>query len=638
MFRSHYTPHKHMLLMYRPHYTALFVLLGLAVCSMSLVMWQHVRAATYLTRVSDLISMSAPATTTNQTITFTLAQAIPANGAIELYFNEGGFTIPSALNYTDVDVGFSASAGGPYTQRPLSFIQTAGTDDVTVTSGSAGMLRIDLNTSVGIPAGDEVQVKIGTNASYGAIGDQQMSTTNATGTYPVTIYTYDASDNELDYGRTVIVVIQQVAVGPVDTTDTTPPSVVYAEPTGILQVGTRGVELLVVTDEISECKYATSSMSYDSMPYGLYGTTTGLTFYHFAQETGLTDDTHYDYYVRCIDYRLNEMDPDYLLSFDIGVAPGSASSTSTTTGTGTGTGTGSTTASSTCTGTDCNGTGTGSGGGPSGSGSGNGPKGGDSSGSGGGGGTSGTGTQLPQADVRIDGWAYPGATVAFLRDGIVVATNGAGSDGAFSNFTEGLDRGSYTFSTYAVDSTGVRSATFSTTLWLRSDTLNVLANVMLPPTIRVTEDSVQPGTSLAVSGYTTPNASVTTWLRPYLAAVSASDSISTTTATSNGAWSLRVPTDGLTQGTYELVAQAVMPDGTVESDKSARKPIGIGVPLSTSGDCSSTGDLNCDGFVNLVDFSILVFNWNSTGGVADINQDGIVSLPDFSILLYYWTG
>ncbi|MBI3571906.1 hypothetical protein HY091_00005, partial [Candidatus Kaiserbacteria bacterium] len=52
-------------------------------------------------------------------------------------------------------------------------------------------------------------------------------------------------------------------------------------------------------------------------------------------------------------------------------------------------------------------------------------------------------------------------------------------------------------------------------------------------------------------------------------------------------------------------------------------------------------DLNCDGGVNLTDFSILLFFWkatNPTNARADINHDGSVNVVDFSIMLYQWTG
>jgi hypothetical protein len=50
------------------------------------------------------------------------------------------------------------------------------------------------------------------------------------------------------------------------------------------------------------------------------------------------------------------------------------------------------------------------------------------------------------------------------------------------------------------------------------------------------------------------------------------------------------------------------------------------------------GDLNCDGSVNLVDFSILLYYWGATSAKADVNNDGNVNLVDFSIMMFYWQG
>ena len=50
------------------------------------------------------------------------------------------------------------------------------------------------------------------------------------------------------------------------------------------------------------------------------------------------------------------------------------------------------------------------------------------------------------------------------------------------------------------------------------------------------------------------------------------------------------------------------------------------------------GDLNGDGKVNLVDFSILLTHWNTSDSIADLDSSGNVGLPDFSIMLFYWTG
>ena len=49
-------------------------------------------------------------------------------------------------------------------------------------------------------------------------------------------------------------------------------------------------------------------------------------------------------------------------------------------------------------------------------------------------------------------------------------------------------------------------------------------------------------------------------------------------------------------------------------------------------------DLNGDGRVNLIDFSILLHWWGKDNALADLNKDGRVGLKDFSIMMYWWTG
>ncbi len=51
-------------------------------------------------------------------------------------------------------------------------------------------------------------------------------------------------------------------------------------------------------------------------------------------------------------------------------------------------------------------------------------------------------------------------------------------------------------------------------------------------------------------------------------------------------------------------------------------------------------DLNQDGYVNIVDFSILAFWYKKVGPPAyvDLNSDGMVTITDFSIMAFYWTG
>ena len=48
------------------------------------------------------------------------------------------------------------------------------------------------------------------------------------------------------------------------------------------------------------------------------------------------------------------------------------------------------------------------------------------------------------------------------------------------------------------------------------------------------------------------------------------------------------------------------------------------------------GDYNSDGWVDLTDFSIMLFYWNKNNAAHDLSGDGKVNLTDFSILLFHW--
>ncbi|MCU0653284.1 MAG: dockerin type I repeat-containing protein, partial [Candidatus Pacebacteria bacterium] len=67
---------------------------------------------------------------------------------------------------------------------------------------------------------------------------------------------------------------------------------------------------------------------------------------------------------------------------------------------------------------------------------------------------------------------------------------------------------------------------------------------------------------------------------------------------------------------------------------------GGGVTVLT-GNKFATADLNGDGKVNSVDFSILLYYWKSKvalkNPLVDINRDGKVNSVDFSIMLYQWS-
>jgi len=52
-------------------------------------------------------------------------------------------------------------------------------------------------------------------------------------------------------------------------------------------------------------------------------------------------------------------------------------------------------------------------------------------------------------------------------------------------------------------------------------------------------------------------------------------------------------------------------------------------------------DFNVDGYIDFVDFSILLYYFDKRGPVLvryDLNEDQLVDLVDISIFMYYWNG
>lgn len=56
------------------------------------------------------------------------------------------------------------------------------------------------------------------------------------------------------------------------------------------------------------------------------------------------------------------------------------------------------------------------------------------------------------------------------------------------------------------------------------------------------------------------------------------------------------------------------------------------------GICRTAADLNCDGYVDIVDFSIMYYWYEKTEIPArvDLAADGVINIADFSVMAFYW--
>ncbi|MFZ2555690.1 MAG: dockerin type I domain-containing protein [Minisyncoccia bacterium] len=531
--------------------------------------------AAALTRVRDLVSTSVPSASANHAIQFTATSGIPASGSIVITPQAGAFGIPAGFDYLDVDV--SVSAGGPYTDRTLAASASATEDGVSVVSGSAGSITITLS-STGISAGESVRITLGTDATTGGIGDSQITNPSTTGSYRITLATRSGG-GALDGAQAMIAIVT-----PVTTTlenENTAPILSNGLPSGTIAAGNSLIELSLETTEPATCRYSTTPGVIYSAMTSSFTSISGQLFY--TAVSGHVNDTSYTYYVRCADLLGVVNSDDYEITFTLDETPISNTSIvqSSTSGNG------------------------GVGPFPNGS------------------------SVLYLSSVTLMGWSSPGSTVHVLKDGTAESRGVAGGDGAFESMVTNLERGAYTFTAYAVDSSQRKSSLFSTTLSLSSGTNNTVSDIVVPPTIELSAVTVDVGEGVTLSGESVPGSTIELFLTR-----TGSTPKKFTTVVGEGAWEFAIDADDLSRGTYGIHARTIR-SGQSESEFSETLVLGVG---GAAAEGTGSSDLNNDAKVNLVDFSIMLSFWGTSEPAGDINADGTVNLADFSILLFNWTG
>lgn len=250
-------------------------------------------------------------------------------------------------------------------------------------------------------------------------------------------------------------------------------------------------------------------------------------------------------------------------------------------------------------------------------------------GSGGGGGST---ADLGETEIAVSGRAYPGETVHILLDGDEISTVRADSAGRFE-FTTESSPGTATMGFWALDANRVRSVTFTTTFDVTQGAITNVNGILLPPTLAISDVTVNPGDQITISGQAVPDSEVEVHFDN-------SNSKITAVTDSNGEWAVAYDTSSLSSAVHTVRARYVLSSGrlTTQSSFSTTLQLFVGV----DGSPTTPSDLNRDGSINLIDFSILVFWWGTEGGSsdppADINGNANVGLEDFSILLFNWTG
>ncbi len=264
-----------------------------------------------------------------------------------------------------------------------------------------------------------------------------------------------------------------------------------------------------------------------------------------------------------------------------------------------------------------------------------------SGGGGGGGGSASTPTLTikPTTSVSIKGKAYPASKVTLLTDAVIVTTTSADINGGFTFNLNTITAGSYTYAVYALDTALRRSETFSFNVTVTLGATATVSGIVLSPTLEIDKTQVRTGDNLTVVGNAVQNSEVTIQIS------NGRDSFYKTTANANGAYLYTLDTSTLDTGTYSIKAKTTAAAESSPFSQALSFEIGTTntaapKPQASLSEAASKSDMNSDGKINLIDFSIEAYWYKRPNPPVkvDLNHDGVVNLVDLSILAYYWTG
>ena len=254
---------------------------------------------------------------------------------------------------------------------------------------------------------------------------------------------------------------------------------------------------------------------------------------------------------------------------------------------------------------------------------------------GGGGGGGGAAIVSSGTTVVFSGRAYPKSVVTLLKDAQVAASTVADPDSNFAITLSNLSAGNYIFSVYGEDKDGIRSSLFTFSVSVTAGVITNIGGIFIAPTVAVDKSEVKKGDNLAIFGQSANKSEITIMIS------SDEDYFLKTSADSSGVYLVNFDTTPLDYGGHNAKSKVALA-GSISSFSPAvgfivgTKNVAYVKPVKKV----LKGDVNGDGRVNLVDFSIVAYWYNRTSPPAkvDLNGDGRVNLIDFSIIAYYWTG
>ena len=245
-----------------------------------------------------------------------------------------------------------------------------------------------------------------------------------------------------------------------------------------------------------------------------------------------------------------------------------------------------------------------------------------------------------ETGVIFSARAYPKSTITLLKDAQIAATTIADTNANFRISLIDISAGNYIFSIYSEDHQGYRSSLLTFPTSLTAGITTTIGGIFIAPTIDVDKSEVKRGDNIAIFGQSAPQADI------LISVASEEEFFARTISDKDGIYLHNFDTSILEYGSHHTRSKASIGNLAISgfSPSIGFKVGNVNVPKEGKSEFLK-GDLNNDGKVNLVDFSIAAYWYKRTLSSAmeeteceRLNCDYLINLVDFSIMAYYWTG
>ncbi|MFH1112112.1 MAG: immunoglobulin-like domain-containing protein [Patescibacteria group bacterium] len=232
--------------------------------------------------------------------------------------------------------------------------------------------------------------------------------------------------------------------------------------------------------------------------------------------------------------------------------------------------------------------------------------------------------------VTFSGQAYPGCAIEVLRKSIqdalfqIIPTESASikEDGAFEISHSGLISEEYLYALRIKDKDG-RKTTLSFDVNLLIQSSFALKDILVPPTVELKNTLLLRAEDLQLVGYVAPSSTVEV-------EIDGSAQKGTALADKTGYYAFATSVGPLAVSTHYARVRQVNKDGK-KSDWSQTKSFKKSLLLALK------TDFNNDGRVNIIDWSVFLFRWDSPDqklrSAIDLDGNGKVDVIDLSIFL-----